>query len=177
MTLGLEGAAVFKLVVMGSMSSFFGYNSLGFALQRLESDNVMMICLKTAAHQPAPTRVQLHLSERLPPHIISDCILDCEYLVQRCRDYYLLKLDVSGILTIQCQRCLGEFTHPYDNQTELAICRDEVTAENLMEQYECIASSQDEVDLASIVTDELHLYAPEKHAELIECTSKMPEGK
>jgi uncharacterized protein len=133
----------------------------------------MMICLKTASNQSAPTRVQLKLSERLPSFIVSDCTLDCEYLVQQFPDYYLLKLDVSGMLTIQCQRCMGVFIYPYDNHTVLAICRDEVTAENLMEQYECIASSENEVDLVSIVTDELHLYAPEKHAELIECTSKM----
>ncbi len=133
----------------------------------------MMICLKTASNQSAPTRVQLKLTERLPYYIVSDCTLDCEYLVQRLPNYYLLKLDVSGILTIQCQRCLAPFTYPYDNHTELAICRDEVTAENLMEQYECIVASQNEVDLVAIVTDELHLYAPEKHAELIECTSKL----
>lgn len=134
----------------------------------------MIICLKTASNQSAPTRVQLKLTERLPSYIVSDCTLDCEYLVQQFSDYYLLKMDVSGMLAIHCQRCLGVFTYPYENHTELAICRDEVTAANLMEQYECIASSQNEIDLVSIVTDELHLYAPEKHAELIECTSKMP---
>lgn len=129
----------------------------------------MMICLKTASNQSAPTRVQLKLSERLPYYIVSDCTLDCEYLVQQFPNYYLLRLNVSGDLTIQCQRCLAPFTHFYENHTELAICRDDVTAENLMEQYECIVASQNEIDLVTIVTDELHLYAPEKHAELIEC--------
>lgn len=136
-------------------------------------DNVMMICLHTASRQSTPTRVQLKLSERLPAHIVSDCILDCEYLVQQRPDYYLLKLDVSGMLTIQCQRCMDVLTYPYDNHTELAICRDEATAERLMDQYECITLSKNEVDLVSIVTDELHLYTPEKHAELIECTGKI----
>lgn len=132
----------------------------------------MMICLKTASNQSAPTRVQLKLSERLPYYIVSDCTLDCEYLVQRFPNYYLLRLNVSGELSIQCQRCLENFTYPYENQTEVAICRDDLTAESLMEQYECIVAPQNELDLVPIVTDELYLYAPEKHAELIDCTEK-----
>ena len=133
----------------------------------------MMICLKTASNQIAPTRVTVKLCERLPSHIISECTLDCEYLVQRLPAYHLLKLTVSGNVTIQCQRCLEPFTYGYDNQTEVAICRDEETAEKLMEHYECIVASQNEIDLVPILTDELHLYAPEKHAELIECKEKL----
>ena len=133
----------------------------------------MVICLKTACQQFELARVQLRLSERLPYYIISDCDLVCDYFVRHFVDYYLLTLDVSGVISIQCQRCLESFPHHYVNHTELAICGDEITAEKMMEQYECIASPSFEVDLASILTDELHLYAPEKHAELIECTSKM----
>lgn len=133
----------------------------------------MIICLKKASNLSEPTRVQLTLSERLPSHIVSDCTLDCDYFVQRHPDYYLLKLHVAGMLSIQCQRCWDVFIYPYDNHTELAVCRDEDVAEKLMEQYECITSSRGDVDLAQIVTDELYLYAPEKHAELIECTDKI----
>ncbi len=136
-------------------------------------ENIMMICLNTISNQSEPTHVQLNLTERLPFFIISDCVVDCDYMVQRFDDYYLLSLKVSGELLIQCQRCLGEFQHHYVNQTELAICRDERVAEKWMAHYECIVSGHSEVDLTSIITDELYLYAPEKHAELIECTSKM----
>lgn len=132
----------------------------------------MIICLKIASKQLESSRVQLNLSERLPFHIVSDCALVCDYFVRSYPDYYLLTLDVSGVLSIQCQRCLEIFQYDYSNRTELAVCRDETTAENMMEQYDCIVSSHHEVDLGAIVTDELHLYAPEKHPELIECTGK-----
>lgn len=133
----------------------------------------MMICLKSSSKQAEPSRAQLTLSERLPFHIVSDCHVTCDYSVRRVSDYYLLTLDVTGILPIQCQRCLETFQHQYANLTELAICRDDMTAENLMDHYECIVHQHHEVDLTSIVTDELHLYVPEKHPELIECTVKM----
>lgn len=133
----------------------------------------MIICLKTATKQDHPIRVQLHLTERLPHQIISDCSLVCEYVVTRYPDYYVLTLHVVGELPIQCQRCLEAFVQPYENHTELAICVNDSIAEKLMESYECIVSPQLEVNLVEIVTDELHLYAPEKHEELIDCTDKI----
>ncbi len=131
----------------------------------------MIICLKTSSKQLESSHVQLNLSERLPFYIVSDCALVCNYFVRSYPEYYLLTLSVSGILPIQCQRCLSVFQYDYQNHTELAIYRDELTAEKSMDLYECIVSSHHEVDLTCIVTDELHLYAPEKHLELIECTS------
>lgn len=133
----------------------------------------MIICLKTCSKQSGPSQVQLNLSERLPFYIVSDCILSCNYSVQSYQDYFLLTLDVSGVLPTQCQRCLDVFQADYSNFTELAICRDEATATKMMEDYECIVSTRHEVDLATIVTDELHLYASEKHVERIECNSKI----
>jgi uncharacterized protein len=130
----------------------------------------MIVCLKSVSLRAEPTQITLHLSERLPSHIISDCTLDCHYVVQRLPDYYILSLDVSGSITIQCQRCLASFDYAYVNHTEIVVCRDEQTAEIMMDKYECVVSPTLEVDLAAIVTDELHLYAPEKHSELIECT-------
>ena len=133
----------------------------------------MIICLKTCSKQGGSSRVQINLSERLPFFIIPDCSLVCDYSVRSYPDYFLLTLDVSGVISTQCQRCLDVFQSDYSNYTELAICRDEATAENMMEDYECIVSNHHEVDLACIVTDELHLYASEKHTELVECNSKI----
>lgn len=135
----------------------------------------MMICLKTASNQLAPTRVHLQLTERLPAHILPNCTLDCEYFVQRFPDYYLLKLRVTGTLMIQCQRCMSDWHYPYDNVTEIAVCQNDATAEIMMDQYECITATRNEIDLASIITDELYLYAPEKHVTLEACQSAMHE--
>lgn len=130
----------------------------------------MLISLKSISNSLEPTRVALTLSKRLPFYIVSDCTMVCDYLIRRFPDYDLLVLDVSGEIQIECQRCLHEFSTPYQNHTEIAICRDERTAEQLMDQYECIVSKQSDIDLTDIVIDELYLYAPEKHTELIECT-------
>lgn len=129
----------------------------------------MLIQLTKCSNKAVPARVTMTLTDRLPFFIVSDCTLDCEYTVRRCSDYFLLTLDVSGHLTTQCQRCLNTFVAPYSNYTELAICKDETVAEQLMETYESVVSSRGEVDLAALLTDELHLYAVEKHASPADC--------
>jgi uncharacterized protein len=133
----------------------------------------MNICLKTAAAHSASQQVSITVSERLPYHIVSDCTLNCDYFVRAFADYYVLTLEVSGIIPIHCLRCLEVFKYNYSNHTELALCRDEAMAENLMESYECIVCNQDEADLACILTDELHLYVPEKHPDLIDCNHEI----
>lgn len=129
----------------------------------------MIISLKPFSKHSTPQQVDIRLSERLPKHIVADCILHCDYLVKSFPDYYTISLDVSGELPLRCLRCLDEYCYPYENHTELAICRDDETAEKLMEVYECIVSDRLEVDLVEVLTDELHLYVPEKHADLIDC--------
>jgi uncharacterized protein len=124
----------------------------------------MIINLKTNVNRSESTRVKLELSERLPFYIVPECVLNCDYSIQTFPEYALMTLDVSGNLKIECQRCLDIFDYPYVNHTELAICRDEPTAEKWMEHYECIVSNSPQIDLQAIVTDELHLYAPQKHA-------------
>ena len=133
----------------------------------------MNICLKTCSRYPDAQQVDIQLSERLPFYIVSDCKVHCDYFVKSFPGYYTLTLDVSGILPIHCQRCLDEFKHHYVNHTELAICRDDTIAEQLMDEYECIVSDQLEIDLHEIITDELHLYVPEKHTDLIDCHSEI----
>lgn len=129
----------------------------------------MKICLRTHAKQDrrAPVRVSIH--DRLPVFVKSPCELACDFQVEAHRDYYLLTLDVQGMLELTCQRCLGDFQYDYHNQSKLAVCRSEEVAEKLMASYECIVSEEGEVDLVEIITDELHLYCPEKHSELMAC--------
>lgn len=131
------------------------------------------INLKTSVKLLKPQQVRVTLSERLPLHIVSDCELCCDYFVKQTPDYTLLTLDVTGILPICCMRCCEIFQFNYENHTEIALCRDEETAESWMDTYDCIVYNQDEVDLIPILTDELHLYAPEKHPNPIDCHSKI----
>jgi len=129
----------------------------------------LKISLKTASHQKAAVK----LSERLPKRVHSPSELAYTAQVTDYNDYYLLSLDVEGTLTITCQRCLQAFQYEYGNHTQLAVCANDAVAEKLMEQFECIVAKDDEVDLDEILTDELHLFAPEKHVNSADCNSEM----
>ncbi|CAM2891926.1 metal-binding, possibly nucleic acid-binding protein [Legionella steigerwaltii] len=113
------------------------------------------------------------LSERLPNFITTSCQLEVTYHVEAKEDFYLIHLHVKGILPIQCQRCLDEFNFPYDNMTVVAVCRNDERAEQILELYECIVSENLQVSLEDILIDELHLYAPQFHPEINDCSSEI----
>ena len=100
----------------------------------------MKICLKTAAKLEAPQHVVMTLDERLPCYVQSPVVLTCDYRVDMCQNYHLLTLDLSGVLTLTCQRCLTLFEYDFTHQTMLAICQNEAQAEKLMEQFDCIVA-------------------------------------
>jgi uncharacterized protein len=133
----------------------------------------MNICLKTYARQTCPQTLVLHISERLPSCLCESAQVNCTFQVQSCTDFYLLSLSVKGDFTITCQRCLGNFKHALDYETQLAVCRREEMAESLMEQYDCIVSNNDQLDLLDVLTDELHLNLPEKHPDEMGCDVEM----
>ncbi len=134
----------------------------------------MRICLKTAAQQNV-TQAKIQLHERLPERVHNASEVTVAYDVTNQDIYYLLTLDVRAVLTVNCQRCLHPFQHDYCNQTTLAVCTDDEIAESLMEQWECIVASNNEVELVEILTDELHLSAPEKHENFADCNSEMKQ--
>ena len=129
----------------------------------------MNICLKTPAKQTGLRTVVMCVQERKPARVNSPCELTCVFQVEARHDYYLLTLDVSGTLDITCQRCLAAFQQEYTNRTELAVCANDDVAEKLMASYECIVVKDYQVDLIDIVTDELHLFLPEKHPDFSGC--------
>lgn len=135
----------------------------------------MLINLKIASAQHSPKPVQIELSARLPDNIEHACSLDCEYQVQSYGHYYLLKLATKGDIVITCQRCLHEFNHHYSNQTTLAICDSNELAEQLMNDYECISSTNGEIDLNEVLTDELYLFVPDKHLNFEECNKEVQQ--
>ncbi len=135
----------------------------------------MKICLKTYAKQAGSQTVTIRVQERKPERVSAYCELTCVFKVEACSDYYLLTLDVSGALEIVCQRCLGDFKHAHINQTKLAVCANEAVAETLMASYECIVVKDYQVDLIDIVTDELHLFLPEKHPDFAGCDREISD--
>ncbi|MDP3561490.1 MAG: YceD family protein [Legionellaceae bacterium] len=129
----------------------------------------MKICLKKYVKQQKTDYLSIKLEERLPGFVQSPCELTYQFQVEQYPNYYLIKLDVKGVLSLVCQRCLGDYQYAYHNQTLLAVCRSETVAEQLMSSYDCIVSETGEIDLSEIITDELHLFCPEKHEDLTQC--------
>lgn len=135
----------------------------------------MKICLKTSAKQLNTEPVIVRISERLPMHIHLPCDLSCKFQVDAHHEYYLVTLNVTGTLELVCQRCVAGFQYEYSNQTQVAVCQAEDVAENLMTSYECIVSKSNEIDLTEILTDELHLFCPEKHLNTADCDDSIQQ--
>lgn len=128
----------------------------------------MIINLKHCVAKKEQQTLSIEIDKRLPNHLSSPCVINCQFIVKSFKDYYLVELKSESTLSVTCQRCLGEFSHSYSNQTELAVCDSDETAERLMSQYECIVSTE-EIDLQELLTDELNLYLPEFHPDFKDC--------
>ncbi|TAL64053.1 MAG: metal-binding protein [Legionella sp.] len=133
-----------------------------------------MLHLNDLVKQDQHTK-ELSITERLPSYIATPCHVKVTYQVEAKDKFYLIRMNVCGDLTISCQRCLDEFVFPYENQTEIAACRTDERAEQLLEMYECVVAPMDQVDLTDLVVDELHLYAPLFHAQASDCADEITQ--
>ncbi|MCA0404107.1 MAG: YceD family protein [Proteobacteria bacterium] len=115
------------------------------------------------------------LDERLPVFLKAPCRLTATYNIENKDDFYLVNLNVAGDVIVTCQRCMDEFNLAYDNSIILAVCRSDERAEQLLEHYECIVSSNWHVDLKELIIDELHLYVSPFHQEISDCDNKINE--
>jgi uncharacterized protein len=131
-----------------------------------------MFRLQELAKQGQHTKT-LTVSERLPHWVTSPCDLAVAYHVEAKEGFYLVHLHVHGALHLQCQRCLDEFNYLHDNNTNIAVCRDDERAEKLLEHYECIVAPDFQVSLEDLIIDELHLYVPQFHPEVTDCSSEI----
>lgn len=116
---------------------------------------------------------KMSITKRLPSFISAPCALDVAYRVEAKDDYFLLHLDVKAELIIICQRCMQEYNLTYNNDTTIAAARSDERAEQLLEHYECIVSSNWQVNLEDLVVDELHLYAPQFHTDIKDCDEEI----
>lgn len=133
----------------------------------------MLIDLKDCAKNSHEQTAHVELVTRLPQQISTPCALDCAYTVEKRDNYFLLHLTAHGEIQLICQRCLASFSYSYQNKTTLAICDSEAYAEQLMNEYECIVSDKNSVDLIEVLTDELHLYCPKNHLNIDECDKEI----
>lgn len=131
-----------------------------------------MLHLQELVKQDQQTQVVV-VNDRLPDFLGAPCQLEVNYRVEMEDDFYLIHLRTTGVLQIICQRCMDGFPFSYDNETTIAVCRNDERAEQLLERYECIVSSTWSVDLLELIVDELHLYAPLFHPENNDCGSEI----
>lgn len=117
----------------------------------------------------APQTQRLFITDNLPSFLTAPCQVEATYQIENKIDFYLIRLQVKGNLTVICQRCLHEFETTYDNVTEIAVAASEEKANRLQEEYECIVSSKGQVVLEDLVRDDLHLYGPSSHEDSRDC--------
>ena len=113
--------------------------------------------------------IVVELNTRLPTFVNSPVVLTCELNVCANKGFYLLDMRVCGLIQITCQRCLEDFACDYSNNTQIAVCATNERALELMADYECIVAKDFQVDLNEILTDDMHLYCPERHENELEC--------
>lgn len=135
----------------------------------------MLINFKKIQTKAEWTQVALTLHERLPMHITSPCVATCGLVVEKQDKYFLLQLEIDAPLTIICQRCLNAFCHHFHHALELAVTHSDKMADVLMKEFECIVMENHQINLVDLITDELHLYTPQTHADDSDCDQEMAQ--
>ncbi|MCR9191090.1 MAG: DUF177 domain-containing protein [Gammaproteobacteria bacterium] len=129
----------------------------------------MIRSLKKLTKEEQPVQISMILQERLPYFVQGPCELQCDVWVEKAIDHYHLTVLAKGRVTVICQRCLQPFDYDYDYKSDLALCRNDSIAEKMMASSDCMVQADDALDLQAIVTDDLHLFCPEKHEDQLEC--------
>lgn len=133
----------------------------------------MKICLKKQVKQMQPYCGEMDLIQRLPERVQGPCHVHFSLQLKSYDDYFIATIHVSGLVHVTCLRCLHDFPVDYRHETELAICHDETTAERLVSQFDCVVLPTYQLDLAETITDDLHLFLPEKHNDSAECNPEI----
>jgi len=72
-----------------------------------------------------------------------------------------LTVDLAGVVTLECQRCLGPLEWTIDQRTELVLARDDVEAERLDADSDSeVLIAATPVDTETLIEDELVLALP-----------------
>lgn len=111
------------------------------------------------------------ITERLPVHVNAVRDVEFYYTLEKFKEYFLLTLDISAVITIECQRCMHDFEYQYSNSSNIAICKSDEIAERVMELHDSIVSPSNDVDFMQIITDDLHLFCPIFHDDFDACGS------
>lgn len=119
------------------------------------------VLLQRLAH--LKPNLEVHLETRLPTHVSGPCTLHCDWSLDPYPQYSILTLKLTGDLTLTCLRCAETYTYPFRHENKIAFCRNQSTLEQLMPEMDCLLIEELPADFNELITDELHLYVPEKH--------------
>lgn len=128
----------------------------------------MIFKLSQIPEHPQFEKIIATLDERLPTHLKTPVLLQCQFSKTKLQNIPILILQISGPLTILCQRCTKFFDHHYESETKLALCSTDDMAARLMETMEVVVADVNNINIIDIITDEIYLYAPEKHENCLQ---------
>lgn len=119
------------------------------------------VLLQRLAHLK-PT-LDVLLKDRLPTHIVSPCAIHCEWKLDSYSNHLILSLKLTADLNLLCQRCGQAFSYPFYHENQIAFCHNQNTLEKLLPEMDCLLIEELPGEITELITDELHLYVPEKH--------------
>ena len=112
---------------------------------------------------------QLLIDDRLPYFVAKPFEMRFQYQIENRGEFYLLRLNEETLVPLLCQRCAEVWSYEYHNQTELAICADEQTAEKYQSVHDVIVVPDLILDIKDVLVDNMHLFLPNMHLEVENC--------
>jgi uncharacterized protein len=130
-----------------------------------------------AQNQQIQGRLSLMQCERLLPVLVENTGY-VDFSLQFMQDdeqRTVVRVNLSVELVLECRRCLKSMTYPVKTSQDLVQVSDDQAATLLPEYYEPLIVNNDEVELISLIEDELLLNLPvmPSHSD-VECTAALP---
>lgn len=99
--------------------------------------------------------------------------VECRLVFSKQVRQYFLTGHVKGCLKLTCQRCLEPYDQEIDSHFTLLLVADDREAERVQETAEPLIVVDDELDICTIVEDEILLSMPAipRHSEQRDCMS------
>ena len=99
--------------------------------------------------------------------------VECRLVFSKQVRQYFLTGHIKGCLKLTCQRCLESYDQEIDSHFSLLLVADDREAERVQEMAEPLIVVDDELDISTIVEDEILLSMPAipRHREERDCLS------
>lgn len=135
----------------------------------------MQLCLKALAARHEPQSFAIVLDDRLPQQLSSPCLLEGQIAASVEKDGYRITLSVQSALTVMCLRCLASYQMAYKRSAVLHAYFDERMATQRMGEEEVIVLDSTTLHLSDILTDDLHLFVPDRHIDHTSCDTMITQ--